>query len=128
MGQLNAVIVPIVHEVHEIAVDFDKLTGALEKLLGRFDPAVQSLFATDTKAAAKRIEGMEGERGLMLFDSQNHGSLLPFVGQPARKAIRYHVGNPRRRANDTSRHSCRPVCAAHCLCLRGEARASSRRV
>jgi uncharacterized protein (DUF302 family) len=94
MTRLNAVVAPIVHEVHEISADFDRFAAALEKLLGRFDPGVQALFTTDAKAAVKRIEAMEGEQGLMIFDMQNHGALLAVVGQPAKKAKRYHIGNP----------------------------------
>jgi hypothetical protein len=83
----------VVHETIELHVGFDSFTAQFEALTGRFDPGVGRELAEDPAAAGKRIEGMAGEEGLMLFGSQDHGALFALIGE-ARKARRYHVGNP----------------------------------
>jgi uncharacterized protein (DUF302 family) len=85
--------IEVVHETIDLAVAYDAFTTRLEGLLGRFDPAVERLFSEDADAARQRIEAMEGEQGLMLFAAQNHGGLFALRGE-ARKAMRYHIGNP----------------------------------
>jgi hypothetical protein len=85
--------IKVVHETIELPVPYDAFTGRLEDLLGRFDPEIERVLAEDATAAAGRIEAMEGEQGLMLFGTQNHGGLFALRGE-ARKAKRYHVGNP----------------------------------
>lgn len=74
---------------------FEDVTTAFERRLGRFDPDVyQALVASgDTEGTRARIEAMAGPSGFMLFGTQNHGSLLRLAGQQ-RKAIQYVVGNP----------------------------------
>ncbi|CAG2150837.1 hypothetical protein LMG31506_04304 [Cupriavidus yeoncheonensis] len=87
--------VEIIHTSLEFAVDFGPFTQHLEALLGRYDPsAVRQLVATDPAMADARLAQMEGEEGLMIFMVQNHGALLNLAGAP-RRAMRYHVGNPR---------------------------------
>lgn len=85
--------ITVVHETVDLPVPYDTFTGRIESLLGRFDPGVERGLAEDTAAAARRIEAMEGEQGLMLFGIQDHGGLLALRGK-ARKAKRYHLGNP----------------------------------
>jgi uncharacterized protein (DUF302 family) len=74
---------------------FDDVTKAVERQLGRFDPAVYQALATngDTAAAKATIEAMAGPSGFMLFAAHNHGALLRLAGQQ-RKAVQYVVGNP----------------------------------
>jgi uncharacterized protein (DUF302 family) len=85
--------VQVAHVRIEIPIAYDILTAHLERILGRFDHAVQDLFAKDPEAAAERIEAMAGEQGLMIFWTMNHGALLALDGG-ARKAKRYLIGNP----------------------------------
>jgi uncharacterized protein (DUF302 family) len=85
--------IKVVHETIDLSVSYDAFTARLERLLGRFDPAVERVLAEDAAAAKSRIEAMAGEQGLMLFGTQNHGALFALRGE-TRKAKRYHVGNP----------------------------------
>jgi hypothetical protein len=87
--------VQIKHRTLNIASDFDAFNGNLVRLLGRYDPADTLIAATDQAKALDRLHASQGEQGLMLFEGSNdHGALFPLVGRPARKAIRYHMGNP----------------------------------
>ncbi len=74
---------------------FDEVTRAFERQLGRFEPGVYQALAAggDAEGARTKIEAMAGPSGLMLFGTQDHGSLLRLGGQQ-RKAIQYVVGNP----------------------------------
>ena len=74
---------------------FEDVANALERQLGRFDPAMyQSLAAGgDAEGARAKIEAMAGPSGFMLFGTNDHGALLRLVGQK-RKAVQYVVGNP----------------------------------
>lgn len=87
-------LVNVTHTTLDIRVGFDLFTQHFESLLGRYDPSVSKLFATDPSAAEARLVQMEGEQGLMIFTVQNHGALLALAGGPGH-AKRYHVGNPR---------------------------------
>jgi len=86
--------VSVAHQTIELAVAYDRFTANIEKILGRFDPAVTTLFATDPQRADEAIRNMEGEQGLMIFAAQDHGQLFLLVGEK-RKAMRYILGNPR---------------------------------
>jgi uncharacterized protein (DUF302 family) len=74
---------------------FDDVTKAVERQLGRFDPAAYQALATNSDAAAAKakIEAMVGPSGFMLFATHNHGALLRLAGQK-HKAVQYIVGNP----------------------------------
>jgi uncharacterized protein (DUF302 family) len=74
---------------------FEDVANALERQLGRFDPAVYKSLAAgaDTEQAKAKIEAMAGPSGFMLFGTSNHGALLRIAGQK-RKAVQYVVGNP----------------------------------
>jgi uncharacterized protein (DUF302 family) len=86
--------VTVVHETVDLPTSYDAFTGRLERLLGRFEPEVAArVLADDPAAAAARIGAMAGDQGLMLFGTQDHGGLFALRGG-ARKAKRYHVGNP----------------------------------
>ena len=85
--------VAVVHSTIEADVGFDLFTRHLEALLGRFDPSLLRKAAGDARAIESGFKALEGEEGLMLFGSQDHGALLSVAGA-ARKAKRYHIGNP----------------------------------
>src|SRR5262245_36251728 len=74
---------------------FEDVSRAFERQLGRFDPEAYKALAAAEEAEVVRakIEGMAGPSGLMLFGTNDHGSLLRLAGQK-RKAIQYVVGNP----------------------------------
>ena len=85
--------VTVVHETVDLPASYDAFTGRLERL-GRFEPEVAArVLAEDPSGAAARIGAMAGDQGLMLFGTQDHGGLFALRGE-ARKAKRYHVGNP----------------------------------
>ncbi|OAJ55101.1 hypothetical protein A6V36_09015 [Paraburkholderia ginsengiterrae] len=87
--------IEVTHVSLESKVDFDSFTRHLEALLGRFDPtSLKTLVQTDPTAADARLAKMEGDQGLMIFSTTNHGVLLSLAGAP-RHAIRYIIGNPR---------------------------------
>jgi uncharacterized protein (DUF302 family) len=73
--------------------DFDSFTQNFEQALGRFDPSLVRDLATAPAEAQKRIEEMAGDEGLMLFNIQDHGTLLNLLGAP-KKAKQYVLGNP----------------------------------
>lgn len=86
--------VSVAHIALDIDVPMDAFSRHFEALLGRFDPSVSKLIATDPVTADRRLAEMEGDQGLMLFTVQNHGALLGLAGIQ-RQSKRYHVGNPR---------------------------------
>jgi uncharacterized protein (DUF302 family) len=86
--------ISVVHETIDLPVPYSAFTARLERLLGRFDPEVAArVLSEDPTAAAARIGAMAGDQGLMLFGTQDHGGLFALRGE-ARRAKRYHVGNP----------------------------------
>ena len=93
MKVVSSESVKVIHKTIEIGADFDIFTGSLESILGRFDPRVAEILATDPSAAEAKIKDMAGEQGLMIFGSQNHGALFALIGRKL-KAKRYHIGNP----------------------------------
>jgi uncharacterized protein (DUF302 family) len=74
---------------------FEKVTGAFEAQLGRFDPAVYQALGAGAEAeqVRARIGAMAGPSGFMLFRTSDHGALLRLTGQKG-KAIQYLLGNP----------------------------------
>jgi hypothetical protein len=86
--------IQVAHQAIEIDVAYDRFTQNLEKILGRFDPAVTATLATDPRQADEDMKMMEGEQSLMIFGSQDHGTLFLLIGE-RRKAKRYTLGNPR---------------------------------
>src|SRR5450755_685104 len=92
---VSTVTVQIQHRTVDLAVEFETFNRSLVGLLGHFNPTDVTIAATDLKRGLERLQASQGEQGLMLFDGSNdHGALFPLVGQPARKSIRYHLGNP----------------------------------
>lgn len=81
------------HRRLDLAVDTDRFTAQLEKLLGRFNTSGADVLIADPELASTRYRAMEGEQGLMLFGSIRHGELMNLAGGP-RKGKRYNVGNP----------------------------------
>jgi uncharacterized protein (DUF302 family) len=74
---------------------FDDVAAAFVRQLGTYDPGVFKELAAGGGAEAVRAkaEALAGPSGLMLFGTQDHGSLLRVAGQN-RKAVQYVVGNP----------------------------------
>jgi uncharacterized protein (DUF302 family) len=74
---------------------FAEVAKAFEQQLGRFDPGAYKALADadDAEGVRKKLEGMAGPSGFMLFATQDHGALLRLAGQK-RKALQYVVGNP----------------------------------
>jgi uncharacterized protein (DUF302 family) len=94
LARAKVLEIKVLHEATDLPIAYDAFTARLEELLGRFEPAVaERLLAEDPSAAAARIGAMAGEEGLMLFGTQDHGGLFALGGK-ARKAKRYHIGNP----------------------------------
>ncbi len=86
--------ISVAHVTLDIGVPFEPFTRHFEDLLGRFDPSVTKLVATDPNAANALMAQMEGDQGLMIFMVLNHGALLSLAGTSGH-AKRYQVGNPR---------------------------------
>ena len=84
-------------EVHHVSVeihtDFDRLTGVLERLLGRFNEALLKDLETNPGLVEQRLKEEAGEEGLMLFNVRDHGRLLNLFGMN-KKAKQYVLGNP----------------------------------
>jgi uncharacterized protein (DUF302 family) len=74
---------------------FDDVTAAFVRGLGKFDAEVYKdlVRGHDPQATRAGIQAMVGPSGFMLFNTNDHGSLLGIVGH-ARKAVQYVVGNP----------------------------------
>lgn len=83
-----------VKETIEFAIPYDEFTKRLEATLGKYDPKDAVLAATDLKKSLERIHASEGQYGIMLFRSDDHGALWALIGEKPRKAIRYYMGNP----------------------------------
>jgi uncharacterized protein (DUF302 family) len=87
-------LIQVTHHSVEVHVSYDAFTHNFEKILGKFDPAVATSFASDPRLADEAIKKMEGEQNLMIFGSLDHGRLFRVIGEQ-RKAVRYTLGNPR---------------------------------
>ena len=91
----SSVTVQVQHQTIDLPCDFDVFNRTLVHLLGHYDPSDTLIAPTDLKKSLDLLHASQGEQGLMLFDGSNdHGALFPLIGKPARKAIRYHLGNP----------------------------------
>jgi len=93
-GQANPASFSAVKETIEFAMPYDEFTQRLENTLGRYDPKDTALAATDYKKGVDRVRAGEGEHGIALFRSDDHGALWALIGEKPRKAVRYYVGNP----------------------------------
>ena len=71
------------------------VTAALERQLGKFDPAIGKSFSSGSRPAEieAKIHAMEGSSGLMIFAVRDHGQLLSLKGKQA-LGRQYEVGNP----------------------------------
>jgi uncharacterized protein (DUF302 family) len=81
------------HVSLELNVDFDDFTQTIEQSLGRFDETLLKGIETDPRPVEERLMEAAGEEGLMLFNVQDHGSLLSIYGTP-KKAKQFVLGNP----------------------------------
>jgi uncharacterized protein (DUF302 family) len=74
-------------------VSFESFVNSFQMGLGRFDQAAFAALAGKPREAAAAIQGMEGDQGLMIFFTLDHGRALKMVGKD-KKAIRFILGNP----------------------------------
>jgi uncharacterized protein (DUF302 family) len=74
---------------------FEKVTEALERQCGRFNPDVYKPLAAGASPETIRagIEALEGSSGFMMFGKHDHGMVLGIAGEK-RKAVQYVLGNP----------------------------------
>lgn len=72
--------VTILHMSFTIDTKFERFTGALETILGRFSADVAEDIEKRPQEAAARIQAMAGEQGLMIFSVLDHGGALNMVG------------------------------------------------
>ena len=93
MAQFDSVPLEIRHVRVEFDAAFDPFVAQLQRVLGQLDPEGFTMMASDPTAARKKLEDSQGEQGLMLFSSQNHGGVFALHGK-IRKAVRLHIGNP----------------------------------
>ena len=85
--------IKVQHVTLQVPASYDLFTKNFTQLLGRFKEEVQAEFATNPKAAVESVKKMEGEQGLMLFATYEHGRLQGIYGAP-KKAVVYVLGNP----------------------------------
>ena len=74
-------------------VNFESFVKSFQERLGRFDQAAIAALAGQPREAEAAIQGMEGDQGLMIFFTLDHGRALTMVGKD-RKVIRFILGNP----------------------------------
>jgi uncharacterized protein (DUF302 family) len=87
---------PTTHVNIHTVKSFDAVRSAIEKQLGKYDPAaVAQAIAAQLSAEEieAKVHAMEGSSGLMLFTVRDHGQLLSLQGKQA-YARQYEVGNP----------------------------------
>ncbi len=83
----------IVRVTIDADVTFESFVKSFQARLGQFDQAAIAALAGQPREAAAAIQGMEGDQGLMIFFTLDHGRALTMVGQ-SRKVIRFILGNP----------------------------------
>ena len=89
----SVTITTIPHIALSLKSSFSSFTVKLEKLLGHFDPKVLRAYAKNPQVLKERLTAMQGFENLMLFDVEDHGSLLIIYGK-TQKAKQYLIGNP----------------------------------
>ncbi|MGF6904707.1 DUF302 domain-containing protein [Paraburkholderia sp. GAS348] len=83
----------IVRVTIDADVNFEGFVKSFRERLGRFDQAAIAALMGQPREAAAAIQGMEGDQGLMIFFTLDHGRALNMVGK-SKKAIRFILGNP----------------------------------
>ncbi|TGE03813.1 alpha/beta fold hydrolase [Hymenobacter fodinae] len=86
-------VIAIKHQAIKLQRRFEDVTAALESLLGRIDEASLALAATNPAQAEQQLARLGGYENLILFQIQDHGTLLRLRGA-AHKAKQYVLGNP----------------------------------
>jgi len=88
-------VIEVQHQTVDFHVDFEVFNQNLLDLLGRFNANDVAKAGSDLQDALARLQVAQGKYGLMLFgEGLDHGALFPLIESPARKSIRYHIGNP----------------------------------
>jgi uncharacterized protein (DUF302 family) len=85
------------HEITHITVivqsSFDQFTKHSIALAGKFDPLALKEGAKDRALALRRLEAMQGEEGLMIFEVEDHGIVLA-LQDISEQAFQIVIGNP----------------------------------
>ena len=74
-------------------VTFEGFVERFQERLGKLDSAAYVSLAAQPAEMAAALVRMEGDQGLMIFYSLDHGHALEMVGE-SKKAIRFILGNP----------------------------------
>jgi uncharacterized protein (DUF302 family) len=85
--------IQVVHVVVTLSSSFEVFTQNLERMLGRFDPAVAAATRGNPEAFGDKVAKMAGEENLMIFAIFDHGMVQALHGGP-KKAKQYVIGNP----------------------------------
>jgi uncharacterized protein (DUF302 family) len=85
--------IAVIHQTVPLQRRFEDFTATLESLLGRIDEASLALAATTPQQAEQQLATLGGYQNLLLFQVQDHGTLLQLRGTP-KKAKQYVLGNP----------------------------------
>ena len=83
----------IVRVTIDADVTFESFVKSFQERLGQFDQAAVAALAGRPAEAAAAIRNMEGDQGLMIFFTLDHGRALTMVGE-SKKVIRFILGNP----------------------------------
>jgi uncharacterized protein (DUF302 family) len=86
----------VTHINFKSSKSFAAVTSAIEKQLGKFNPAIDRSFSTMPLNPAEieaKIHAVEGSSGLMIFAVRDHGELLALKGKHG-FARQYEIGNP----------------------------------
>jgi uncharacterized protein (DUF302 family) len=74
-------------------VGFESFVESFKERLGRFDQAAVAALLGQPAEAVAAIQGMEGDQGLMIFFTLDHGRALTMLGE-SKKVMRFILGNP----------------------------------
>jgi len=85
--------VAVTHRTIDIRVDYDRFTDNLVEASRRYTSAGADNLLKNPDLATSNYKSMEGEQGLILFGTIQHGNLMNLGGSP-RKGKRYYIGNP----------------------------------
>src|SRR5262249_37954773 len=83
------------HVRHATNKPFEEVVKGIERQVGRFEPDVLKSISAggDYGEIRSKIEAMAGAGGFMLFQTRDHGALLPLIEQKG-GALQYPIGKP----------------------------------
>lgn len=83
-----------VRREHTLDVPYERLTGAIESLLGRMDvDALRELAGVSPEEARRKLATFVGPSDFALFQKLDHGGLLTALGGRPVRATTYVFGN-----------------------------------